>query len=114
MDWERLMEIVEFSKHEGDGGEIFGEYSNRSCGDHVRFGIVVSNGRIEKAFFKHKGCMVSKAAAETLAGMVEGKSMDEVMEISLQELMGRLGIVKTRVRCVETALKALKNAIPDQ
>jgi nitrogen fixation NifU-like protein len=66
----------------------------------------------EVAFDGH-GCAISQATADLLAESVVGKTLDEVKQISKQDILDMLGIElgPVRLKCALLSLKVLKAGV---
>ncbi len=91
--------------------DITFEDTNPLCGDRVRIDMKVENGRIAEIKFSGRGCAISQAAASILTEMVQGESLEEVREITAQDLLDELGveISPARRKCALLSLKVLKS-----
>ena len=89
------------------------EDANPLCGDRIRVDVRMTDGRIEKVRFSGHGCSISQAAASMLCEHVEGKTLDEVKNMSRQDVLDLLGIDlgPVRLKCALLALKTLKAGI---
>jgi nitrogen fixation protein NifU and related proteins len=67
------------------------DVSNPVCGDVLRLGVRVANGRIEAARFKAQGCVAAIAASSVLTDLLIGKSIDEARRITPQQISDALG-----------------------
>ncbi len=96
---------------EADG---MGMACNFQDGDTVRLSIRVVDGQIEEARFKVQGCVAAIAASSMLTELVEGRSLDEALAITQEDLVQSLGgLPERKVRCSLTGLEALREAIED-
>ncbi len=109
-------QILDHSRHPHNFGEIEDpdityEDSNPLCGDRVRIDVKVADGVISDIKFSGRGCAISQAAASILTEMVKGHELDEVKEISAQDMLDELGIdiSPARVKCALLGLKVLKS-----
>src|SRR6266702_4179275 len=86
---------------------------NPLCGDRVEIGVEIDDGRISAIYFQGKGCAVSQAAASILTEMVEGKPMQEVLELSEDDLLDALGIPVSPARsnCAFLSLRVLRQCL---
>ncbi len=90
------------------------EESNPLCGDIIRIDLHVNEDNIvDQVAFHGKGCAISQASASMLTEMVEGKTLDEVKQISKEDILEALGIEigPVRMKCALLSLKALKVGI---
>jgi nitrogen fixation NifU-like protein len=109
-------QILDHSRHPHNFGQIEDadisyEDSNPLCGDRVRIDVKVDDGKIADIRFSGRGCAISQAAASILTEMVKGHELDEVREISAQDMIDELGIdiSPARVKCALLGLKVLKS-----
>ncbi|MBX6340876.1 MAG: SUF system NifU family Fe-S cluster assembly protein [Thermomicrobiaceae bacterium] len=91
--------------------DITFEDTNPLCGDRVRIDMKVEDGRIAEIKFSGRGCAISQAAASILTEMVQGETLEEVREITAQDLLDELGveISPARRKCALLSLKVLKS-----
>jgi nitrogen fixation NifU-like protein len=77
------------------GADATVEVSNPVCGDILRLGARVQDGRIEEARFLCRGCTTSIACASLLTEQLSGRSLAEARCItahSLSEALGGLAV----------------------
>ncbi len=87
---------------------------NLRDGDTVRLSIRVVADQIEEAKFKAQGCVAAIAASSMLTELIEGRSLDEALAITREDLVQGLGgLPERKVRCSLTGLEALHGAIKD-
>jgi nitrogen fixation protein NifU and related proteins len=67
------------------------EVSNPVCGDVLRLGVRVRDGRIEAARFKAQGCVAAIAASSVLTDLLIGKTVEEARRITPQQISEALG-----------------------
>lgn len=96
-----------------DDATVSFEDANPLCGDRIRVDVRMTDGRIEKVRFSGHGCSISQAAASMLCEHVEGKTLDEVKNMSRQDVLDLLGIDlgPVRLKCALLALKTLKAGV---
>jgi len=90
------------------------EDDNPVCGDHIRIDLRVDeNDRITEAAFSGEGCAISQASADLLVESIIGKSLEEVKQLSKEDILEMLGIElgPVRLKCALLSLKVLKAAI---
>jgi len=56
--------------------------NNPLCGDVIELLLRVSGGRIEAASFQGRGCSISQASVSMLTARVQGRTLDEAVELS--------------------------------
>ncbi len=97
-----------------DPHDITFEDENPLCGDHIRIDLRVdAQGRVSEAAFSGHGCAISQASADLLLESVIGKSVDEVKQLSRQDVLDLLGIElgPVRLKCALLSLKVLKGGV---
>ena len=86
---------------------------NPGCGDIVvMYANLDDEGRITEATFQGEGCTISQAAASMLTEELVGRTLDEVREMSYEDVIEEMGrdVVATRTRCATLALTLIKGA----
>ncbi|HIU85134.1 MAG TPA: Fe-S cluster assembly scaffold IscU [Candidatus Aphodousia gallistercoris] len=85
-----------------------------ACGDVMRLQIKVSDkGIIEDAKFKTYGCGSAIASSSLVTEWVKGKSLDEAMKLSNEEIAEELALPPVKIHCSILAEDAIKAAIAD-
>ena len=87
------------------------EDSNPLCGDELRIDLRINeNDDIVEAAFSGRGCAISLASADMLLEFVQGKSLEEVKQLSKADILELLGIElgPVRLKCALLSLKVLK------
>ena len=91
--------------------DITFEDENPLCGDHIRIDLRVDeNGKVTNAAFSGQGCAISLASADLLVESIIGKSLDEIKNLSREDVLSLLGIElgPVRLKCALLSLKVLK------
>jgi nitrogen fixation NifU-like protein len=110
-------EILEHYTHPHNYGtlenpDISHEEHNPLCGDRVRFDIQLDDdGRtIKDVRFSGVGCAISKASASMLTDLIIGQTLDEIREMSREDVLNELGIDlgPVRLKCALLPLKVIK------
>jgi nitrogen fixation NifU-like protein len=86
------------------------EERNPLCGDRLRLTMRVNEkGIITEVAWDGEGCAISQATASMLGDEIIGKSLDEVRQITKEDIFKMIGIPLTinRVKCALLSLKAL-------
>jgi nitrogen fixation NifU-like protein len=94
--------------------DISFEDENPLCGDHIRIDLRVDKqGKVSEAAFSGHGCAISQASADLLLESVIGKSVDEVKQLSKDDVLDLLGIElgPVRLKCALLSLKVLKGGV---
>jgi nitrogen fixation NifU-like protein len=97
-----------------DQQDITFEDDNPLCGDHIRIDLRVNeDNKVSAVAFDGHGCAISQATADLLAESVVGKTLDEVKQISKQDILDMLGIElgPVRLKCALLSLKVLKAGV---
>ena len=106
---------------------------NPSCGDELRLGIVVADGKVEDVRFVGQGCSISQASSSMMTEQVRGRSLEEVRAIAAKvqqmlteegfdvdadaveigDLEALQGVARfpVRVKCALLAWKVLEQAL---
>jgi len=109
-------QILDHSRNPHNFGEIEDpdftyEDSNPLCGDRVRIDVKVEDGIIADIKFSGLGCAISQASASMLSDMMKGHKVDEIRELTAEDMLDELGIQVSpaRVKCALLGLKVLKS-----
>jgi len=97
-----------------DPHDISFEDENPLCGDHIRIDLRVdAEGIVKEAAFSGHGCAISQASADLLIESVIGKPLEEVKELTKQDVLDNLGIDlgPVRLKCALLPLKVLKAGV---
>ncbi|MBI2915578.1 MAG: iron-sulfur cluster assembly scaffold protein [Elusimicrobia bacterium] len=115
--------IVDHFMHPRNVGEIpdadgMGTVGHPSCGDIVRFYLKVEQqgGRrvISQIRFKTFGCTTAIATSSVATEMVQGKTIEEALQLKNEEVAEALGGLPTiKMHCSVLAEDALRAAIGD-
>ncbi|MGI8898456.1 MAG: iron-sulfur cluster assembly scaffold protein [Pyrinomonadaceae bacterium] len=88
------------------------EETNPVCGDRLRLSLIVRDGRIEAARFLAYGCPPTLACGSVLTEMIQGKSVDEAMQLTRADLLNALGGLPSRKHhAAALAVETLRTAI---
>jgi nitrogen fixation protein NifU and related proteins len=97
-----------------DPHDISFEDDNPLCGDHIRIDLRVDGDeRVTEAVFDGRGCAISQASADLLVESIQGKTLEEIKELSKEDLLDLLGIElgPVRLKCALLSLKVLKAGV---
>lgn len=96
-----------------------GKAGNPLCGDLMQLYIKIGKNKdgqeiIKKASFSTLGCAVAIANTSLLTTIIKGKTLEEAIEITKEDLIKKLGGVPAfKVHCSLLAVDALSEAIYD-
>ena len=95
--------------------ELVGEESNPLCGDHIRMqlGLDPSKGAVQEVRFDGDGCAISMASASMLTERVKGRPLEEVRQLTKEDVLKLVGIPLSpvRLKCALTGFAALGRAL---
>jgi nitrogen fixation NifU-like protein len=97
-----------------DSPDISYQDDNPLCGDVIRIDIKLdAQDRVSEVAFSGEGCAISQASASMLTEEVLGKTLDEVKQISKDDILEMLGIQlgPVRIKCALLSLKVLKAGV---
>jgi nitrogen fixation NifU-like protein len=113
-------EVMDHFTNPRNVGEIedadgVGEVGNPVCGDMMTFYIKVDEDeRLEDVKFKTFGCGAAIAVSSMVSEMAKGKTVDEALQISRDEVAEELGgLPKQKMHCSNLGADALHLAIED-
>lgn len=91
-----------------------GEVGAAACGDIMKVSLKITNGIIENARFKTFGCGSAIASSSMATELIKGRSIEEAMNFSNQEVVDALGgLPPVKIHCSVLAEEALKAALAD-
>jgi nitrogen fixation NifU-like protein len=103
--------VGELDEAETDG---FGLVGDPACGDQMKLWIVVRDDRIVRIAFKSFGCPGAIATSSMLTALAEGKTVEEALGITDDEVIEALGGIPVRKRhCSLLGVRALRAAVED-
>ena len=97
-----------------DPHDISFEDDNPLCGDHIRIDLRInSDDRVSEAVFDGHGCAISQASADLLIESIQGKRLDEIKQLTKDDILDMLGIElgPVRLKCALLSLKVLKAGV---
>lgn len=97
-----------------DPHDIAFEDDNPLCGDHIRVELRVDlDGTVTEAVFDGHGCAISQASADLLLESIVGKKIDDIKQLTKDDLLELLGIElgPVRMKCALLSLKVLKAGV---
>jgi len=113
-------EVMDHFTNPRNVGEIedadgVGEVGNPVCGDMMTFYIKVDDDeKLEDVKFKTFGCGAAIAVSSMVSEMAKGKTVDEALEITRDDVANELGgLPKQKMHCSNLGADALHLAIED-
>ncbi|KAB8142502.1 SUF system NifU family Fe-S cluster assembly protein [Chloroflexia bacterium SDU3-3] len=112
--------IIEHSKYPHNAGTLENptvtqEEKNPLCGDQIKIDLAIEDGVITDVRFVGRGCAISQAATSLLTDEIKGKSLDEIKQLTKDDVLDLIGIPlghnPVRIKCALLPLKAVKAGV---
>ncbi|OLS21400.1 MAG: NifU-like protein [Candidatus Heimdallarchaeota archaeon LC_2] len=87
---------------------------NPVCGDEIHFYVKFDDdGKVVDASFDGVGCAISQASVSMLTDLIEGMTLDELKQLTNEDIEEMLGIPLSpvRLKCAILGLKVLEGGI---
>ena len=113
---EKVMEHFANPRNVGEikDADGIGEVGNPVCGDMMTFYIKVDGDRVSDVKFKTFGCGAAIAVSSMVSEMAKGKTLDEVMSITNDDVAKELGgLPPHKLHCSNLGAEALHKAVAD-
>jgi nitrogen fixation NifU-like protein len=117
----KIAEAIANPKNLGEmeGADAIGTVGSANCGDMVRMWIKFreDNGKkvIDKATFQTFGCETAIAVASLATEMIRGKTPEEALQLSGEDLASELGpLPPMKIHCGQLVEGALRSALEPQ
>jgi len=92
--------------------DAVGKVGNPTCGDVMKIYIKVKDNKIKDIKFETLGCAAAIAVSSALTDMVKGKTIDEALKVTKDEIVKDLGgLPPVKVHCSMLGVEALHEAI---
>jgi nitrogen fixation NifU-like protein len=117
----RIEEALRDPKNLGEleGADAVGTAGSAACGDMIRLWIKFKEqaGKrvVDKATFQSFGCETAIAVASLATEMIRGKTAEEVLAMTAEELAPELGpLPPVKIHCTQLVESALHSALQPQ
>lgn len=91
-----------------------GTVGNPTCGDVMTIYLKIKDDKIADIKFKTYGCVAAIASSSIATELVKGKTLDEAMEFTRDDVSNELGgLPAVKMHCSNLAADALHEAIKD-
>ena len=114
----RITEAIQNPQNMGEmaNADAMGVVGSAGCGDLLQLWVKFkeANGRrvIDRATFQSFGCETAIAVASLPTELIRGKTPEEALSMSGQDLAGELGpLPPLKVHCAQLVEKALRSAL---
>ncbi len=93
--------------------DVHAEDSNPLCGDQLGMDLQIEGDHITAVRFQGRGCAISQASASMLSEMIEGKTVQEVVQLGKDDILEALGIPISpgRIKCAFLSLRVLHSGL---
>ena len=119
MSYEMYKEIIlDEYKHPNNFGEIekashSAHLFNASCGDEFTLQLIVKDNVISDIKFKGSGCAISTASCSLLFEEIKGKTVNEALALSKDDILKMLGVPISdgRLKCALFSIELIHEAL---
>lgn len=95
-----------------ENADAVGQEGNPVCGDVMKIYLKIKDDIIEDVKFETLGCAAAVAVSSDLTDMVKGKTLDEALAITKNEIVNDLGgLPPVKLHCSMLGVDALHKAI---
>jgi nitrogen fixation NifU-like protein len=112
-------EVIDHFTNPRNAGEMedahgVGLAGDPGCGDAMELYIKVQDDMISDARFMICGCVAALASASMTTVLIKGKSLEDALRITNQDIAGALGgLPEQKMHCSVLGEAAIRNAIAD-
>jgi nitrogen fixation NifU-like protein len=89
------------------------EDSNPLCGDQLAIDLQIEDNCVKEVRFRGRGCAISQASASMLSDLIEGHTVQEVIQLGKDDVLDALGISisPARTKCAFLSLRVLHRSL---
>jgi len=94
--------------------DVVGKAGNPRCGDLLTLYLKIDEKteKIKDIKFETLGCAAAIAASDMVCELAKGKTMEQALNISFQDVSSKLGTLPPlKIHCAQLVTEALKDAI---
>lgn len=87
--------------------------SNPLCGDEIRITVILSQNKVKQICFVSEGCAISTASASLFTEKIMDKDINDIKNITPEEVLENLGVTLTpsRTKCALLVYATLQKGI---
>ena len=109
---EQLMELYRNPSNRGSLEKSSGSFegANPMCGDSLSFQILLENDIVKDIAFQGSGCAISIASTSLVTDAVKGKTREEILDLSREDVLSLLGLElgPSRIKCAMLSLHSIQ------
>lgn len=113
-------QVLDHFEDPRNAGELAGamataELENPVCGDILKLSVKLEGGRVAAVRFMAQGCVPAMACGSLLTTMMEGKTLEELKEITPQKITEAIGgLPQASTHAAQLASDALGSLLSQQ
>ena len=82
------------------------------CGDVMEFMLKIEGDKIESVRFQAIGCAASFASGEALSRLVEGHTLEEGEDLTVQDVLDHIGgLPEAKQHCAKLAIRSFRRLL---
>ena len=112
---QQLMDHYRFPRHQGALAQATHQAhaENPLCGDVIDVYLKVKDDHIQDIGWVSQSCAITTATASIVSEMVQGKTVSEVKNLTLEQVLDKLGtnLTLSRQQCAQVVLSAIHQAL---
>ena len=107
-----IMDHYQHPRHKGvlNDPDFATRQYNPSCGDEISMQGICQDNRLTHVAFGAKGCVISQAAASMLCAYVCNKTIDQILDLTKDDMLSlvKIPLGPIRLKCALLPLDVLK------